>query len=146
MTFEIKASGKELDLLVKNCLGAYVPAQDLLLEGSILKRGEGDDQWIIDREFADRHRQIVSGLEITDTPKLQGGLNPFLDEYTIYATELLAPGRTKAAVNKELSNAPTVPTHSEILRSGSLVARGRFTTWVLRNLDVLKRWHGHVDL
>ena len=42
--FEINASGKELDLLFKNCLGAYVSAQDLLLEGSILKFGEGDDQ------------------------------------------------------------------------------------------------------
>jgi superfamily II DNA or RNA helicase len=144
LTFEIKASGKELDLLFKNCLGAYVSAQDLLLEGSILKRDEGDDQWIIDRDFADRHRQIISSLEITDTPKLQGGLNPFLDEYTIYATELLAPGRTKAAVSKELNNAPTVPTHSEILRSGSLAARGRFTSWVLRNSEGLKRWHGHV--
>lgn len=144
LMFEIEASGKELNLLLKNCLGVYVPARNLLLEGSILKRGEGDDQWIIDAEFGDRHRQIISDLEITDTPHLQGGLNPFRDEYTTYATELLATGRTKAAVTKELNNAPTVPTHSEILKSASLAARGRFTSWVLRNSNGLNRWQGHI--
>ena len=139
--FDTTASRPDLSLCIKNCLGEYKKARELLLEGAILNRDEGDDEWIVDPEFFDRHRQIINAMEVTEVPKIQGGLNPWSDEYETYATQsLVAAGRPRAAASKDLNNAPSVPTHVEILKSGSMDARSRYTSWVLRAADGFTRW------
>jgi superfamily II DNA or RNA helicase len=128
-------------LYLKNAEGNFAPFPELLLEGSILKRGRDDDKWIVDPEFLRQHKSIIEEIGVVDVPMIDGGGEISDPDFSSASIARLRELEVSAATaRREIRSTPSVASHTAILEHGSQDARSRYTSFLLKAMGGLQTW------
>ena len=123
--------------------GSFENLSDLFLNGAIFKKGEGDDNLVLDDSFHHATLGILRNLGVSDAPKLVSAHSDFpkADEYKSYVKDSFADNKPNNAKLKQIFEAaPLVPLNISVLDQIGEPAKARYTTWVLENCQEDLTW------